>query len=347
MISSLIRFYHLVYECSDCSVCHCEVIVEKPCSSCEKPCSSCEKPCSSCEKPCKQCNKPCKCDRPPCKHCEKPCCERPPPPPPCHECSVPVEVITTVEIIETCPLYEEMIYNDEVQLIETNQTIHSTYNITENELAQQQLEAQAFHDAQYSARKGICGGGGPFGIRGDEEQVVPANLSMALSNSSDETNNNQTRGNFIAGIANHNNNRPIKPCQITSGFNCRKVGRHPHPSNCQKYVQCHFCGDNSVYECPYEQSFDGRQCSTDWSQCGHIRGCQYDRELLPDPWNESNYFICVRKKGFHNKFFVFRRFCPDDHEFDPVRQQCYRIKVIVVVKPKPPPCKRGCSSHNG
>lgn len=30
-------------------------------------------------------------------------------------------------------------------------------------------------------------------------------------------------------------------------------------------------------------------------------------------------------------------------EFDPVRQQCYRIKVVIVTKPKPPPCKPcGC-----
>lgn len=293
-----------------------------------------EKPCSNCDKPCKPCNKPCKCERPPCKHCEKPCCERPPPP--CNDCSAPIEVITTVEVIESCPYYEEIIYNDEPQLIETNQTIHSTYNISENELVQQQMEVQAFQDEQQSARKGgFCGGGGIGGIFpfGDEEQPVVTTDLPAIEF------NNQTKGHIIAGIANNHNNRPIKPCTITSGWACRKIGRYPHPSNCQKYVQCHFCGDNSVYECPYEQSFDGKQCSTDWSSCGNINECSYDRELLADPWNSQNYFVCVRKKGFKNKFFAFRRFCPDDHEFDPVKQQCYRIKVVVVVKPKPP-CKR-------
>lgn len=322
------------------------MIVEKPCQTCNRPpCESCNRPpCETCEKPCRKCDKPCKCDRPPCKKCEKPCCE--PPQPVCTECAVPVEVITTVEIIETCPFYEEIIYNDEPQLIESNQTIYSQYNITQTELAQQQLESQIFKDEQQQfARKGICGGGGGgglFGIKGDEEQFVPDNQTTALSF------NNQTKGSnhVIAGIANNHNNRPIKPCQITSGWACRKIGRHPHPSNCQKYIQCNFCGDNTVYECPYEQSYDGRQCSTDWSTCGQIQGCQYDRELLADPWSNRNYFVCVRKKGFFNKYFVFRRFCPDDHEFDPVRQQCYRIKVVVIVKPKPP-CKRGCSTYNG
>lgn len=312
--------------CSDCETCsNCEVIVEKPCRTCDRPC---------------------KCERPPCKHCERPCCEKPP----CHDCGETVAVITTVEVIESCPAYEEVIYNDEPILIETNYTITSTYDIIANELAQQQLEAQQFQQDQQLARKGICGHGGLLhGIHHDEEQFDPANMSTSVSliNVSE-----QTKGHIIAGIANNHNNKPTRPCQITSGWSCRKIGRYPHPSHCQKYIHCHLCGDNTVYECPYEQAFDGRQCSDNWGHCGHIQSCQYDREVLADPWNKSNYFICVRKKGLLHKFFVFRRFCPEDHEFDPVRQTCYSIKVVVIVKPKPckhcekpDPCKHGCITH--
>lgn len=306
-------FLCTVSPCSDCTLCDCEMNEEKPC---------------------RQCNRPCKCERPPCIQCEMPCCANSPP---CFDCSVPVEIITTIEIIESCPLYEEVIYNDEPQLIETNYTLYSTYNITESELVQQQLEVQIFQNEQQFSRKGLCGGGGLHGIRGDEEQHVATN-SSEISTSIESQ--NQTKGHLIAGIANHHNNRPTKPCQITSGWACRKIGRHRHPSNCQKYVQCHICGENSVYECPYEHAFDGRQCSSDWSSCGSLPRCSYDRALLPDPWNSSNYFVCVRKKGTLHKFFVFRRFCPEGHEFDVVRQQCYRIKVIIVK----PPCKRGCNS---
>lgn len=308
-------FLYIVPQCSDCTLCNCEVIEENPC---------------------RQCNKPCKCDRPPCNHCEMPCCEIPPQ---CSEieCTEIVEVITIVEIIESCPLYEEVIYNDEPQLIETNYTLYSTYNITESELAQQQLEIQIFQNEQQFGRKGLCGGGGLHGIKGDEEQPV-ANKSSTVFTSNEKF-QNQTKGHIIAGIANHHNNKPTKPCQITSGWACRKMGRYRHPSNCQKYVQCHICGDNSVYECPYANAFDGRQCSSDWSSCGNLRSCSYDRELLSDPWNNSNYFICVRKKGTLHKFFIFRRFCPEHYEFDAVRQRCYRKRLVK------PPCKRGC--YNG
>lgn len=295
-------FSFLVSECSDCSVCDCEVYVEKPCEPCNIP-----------EIPCTPCDRPCNCDRPPCKHCQLQCCEQPPTPccvqplppppptccerPPCNACAGPVAVISTVEVIENCPMYEEYIYNDEPYLVETNHTIYSSYNITESELALQQQEIQTFQSELQLNRKGICGGG-LFGIRGDEDQSDNSTLMEFPQIES----LNQTKGHIIAGISNHLNNKPTKPCQIVSGWACRKLGRYPHPTNCQKYVQCHFCGDNTVYECPYEHAFDGRQCSSDWSTCGHLRQCQHDREIIPDPWNISNYFICIRKKGFLHKF---------------------------------------------
>lgn len=197
--------------CNDCSLCECETLII-------------ETPCTNCQKPCQQCNKPCNCERPPCKHCVKPpslCID---------DCVEPVTVIETIELIEICPAYEEVIYNDEPQLIESNYTIHSTYNISQNDFIQQQQEAQQFLQDQQLNRKKICGGGGFGGvIHHDERESNSTEVVFTTPGHS-----NSTKGHVIAGIANNFNNKPLKPCHISSGWNCRKIGRHPHPSSCQK-----------------------------------------------------------------------------------------------------------------
>lgn len=201
----------IVSGCTDCS-CGCEVIVESSCESCETPCNECEHPCGACD------------------CCTEQCCERPPAT--CNGCAGPVEVVTTVEIVETCAVYDKVIVNDEPQLVETNRTFTSSYNITESELAKQKQEIEAFQMEIQSSRKGICGNGGLFGIRGDEEQSINANASQ------EHLTSNHTRGaaggGIIANLVNYNNNRPIKPCQIVSGWSCRKFGKYPHPTHCQK-----------------------------------------------------------------------------------------------------------------
>lgn len=145
-------------------------------------------------------------------------------------------------------MYDEMIINDELQLIETNSTITTSYQISESELAKQKQEIEAFQAEIQSNRIGFCGNGGLFGIRGDEEQPLPPplpqNTSTELAGSelpstesnphNEDNNNNQTKGGFIANIINHNNNNPTKPCQIVSGWACHKFGRYPHPTSCQK-----------------------------------------------------------------------------------------------------------------
>lgn len=196
--------------CVDCSSCSCEVIVEQSCEPCyDKPC----------------CIEKC---------CEQQCCERPPST--CNGCSGSTEVITTVEIVETCAMYDQVTVNDEPQLIETNRTFTSSYQISESELAKQKKEIEAFHKEIQSNRKGLCGNGGLFGIRDDEEQSTLANASQELS-SSGFNNSDQIKGGgggIIANLVNYNNNRPIKQCQIVSGWACRRWGRYPHPTSCQK-----------------------------------------------------------------------------------------------------------------
>lgn len=290
------------------------------------PCNNCNQ--APCKPPCNQGG--CNCNQGGCNNC-------------CNSCNQPVEIVTTVEIVESCPLYEEIIINDEPQIIERNHTIRSTYNLTANDLLEAQLQQN--DEYQDESRHKLCGNGGLLsGIKHDEENVQTNNTNTSL-----ESNNERKKHNIITNIVN-NHIKPVeRPCTITSGWNCRNHGiknTYSHPTNCQKYIECSFCGSNEVYTCPYDESFDGRRCSSDWSHCNQLKQCQYDRELLHDPWNSSNYFICVRKRGFHNKYFTFRRRCPDDHEFDVVKQQCFRIKVIIsIVKPKPP-CKRGCGYND-
>lgn len=191
--------------CTACS-CDCAVIVEESCN-CHAPC--------------------------PCECCAEQCCERPPSP--CNGCTVPVEVVTTVEIVETCAVYDKVVVNDEPQLIEMNRTFSSSYEITESELAKQKQEIEAFQNEIQSNRKGICGNSGIFGIRGDEEQSISINASQALlPNKTGMSNQTRGGGGVIASLVNYNNNRPIKPCQIVSGWSCRKFGKYPHPTNCQK-----------------------------------------------------------------------------------------------------------------
>lgn len=63
--------------------------------------------------------------------------------------------------------------------------------------------------------------------------------------------------------------------------------------------------------------------------------CNYANEAIADPWNRHNYFICIRKKKLKNKYFLFRRHCPDGEIFNPMKQICYKIYNN---RPKPPPC---------
>lgn len=203
---------------TDCSICRCEAIVEQSRETCDIPC--------------KPCNQPCTCEQSPCNGCVEECCEHP-------SGSGPIEIITTVEIVETCAMYDQVIVNDEPQSIETNHTITSFYQISESDLIKQKQEIESFQNGIHSNQRRLCGnGGGLFGIRGDEEQTqfndtsqeFPSNVSNSINN----RNVNQAKGSVVANLVNFNNNRPIKTCQIVSGWTCQKFGRYPHPTNCQK-----------------------------------------------------------------------------------------------------------------
>lgn len=307
------------------------------CTDCTQPCTNCVRP------PCIRQNCPPSCNScaPPCQNCPPPQLLHPQPPYACAgcpcNCNAQLEVISTVQIVESCPIYEELIINDVPTMIETNYTIYSTVNMTAREIAIQNEERNDFFKDEM--RINLCKS--DVGFRGDENQLRSTNLSTLPSIGF----NNQTKGHVISNIVNHhNNNKPqVKPCQITSGWTCRKRGTFSHPTNCQKYIECNACGGNQVLTCPYEEAFDGKRCSNEWSQCNNIPRCSFDRELLIDPWDNASYFICIKRKGLFDKYFVFRRHCPNYHEFFGVKQQCIRNVSVVVVKP---PCKKNCGYND-
>lgn len=129
--------------------------------------------------------------------------------------------------------------------------------------------------------------------------------------------------------------KPNKPkpqtCTITSGWKCPRFGRHPHPANCRKYIQCTFGGENTVYNCGFNEAFDPKanRCTDDWISCASLAKCKYDKELLIDPYDKASYFICVRQRGVAGKkknFRIYRRQCPRGRIFDIVKQRCVLIK---------------------
>lgn len=159
----------------------------------------------------------------------------------------------------------------------------------------------------------------------DDPAAANAELVLLISNKTSTFHLNANGYQNVTDGRKGQGNRPIqKPCKITSGWKCPKFGRHPHPSNCRKYIQCTFGGENSVYTCGLDEAYDPKanRCTDDWATCGMLSQCKFDRELLIDPYDRNGYFICVRQRGKKNRFRVYRRQCPRGKIFDVVRQRC-------------------------
>lgn len=214
---------------------------------------------------------------------------------------------------------------DETQWVAADQTLHSEYNTTLGELELEQANATQRHkfcdDVSY------------------DDTITPFNVTQLKRPSSVAS---RRKGEIITNFVNNHSDKPTHICTIVSGWTCRNQGLNYHPTSCQKFIQCDLCGKNSVFLCPFDEAFDGRRCSSDWSECDRLPVCKYDREAIVDPWDPSSYFLCVRKKTIHDKYYVFRRHCPHGETFDSYKKICYRKYY----KPKPP-CKRGCVSYNG
>lgn len=143
-------------------------------------------------------------------------------------------------------------------------------------------------------------------------------------------------------------------CKITSGWSCPRSGRYPHPVDCQKYVQCNFKRENTVYECSENQAYDTRSrgCSSDWSSCEALTECLYNHELLEDPSNAQNYFICVKQETIlkQPRYSAYRRHCADGRVFDLDYQRCITHKELLTTSALDPykhPIKaRPPSSHH-
>lgn len=205
-------------------------------------------------------------------------------------------MVSIIEIVEECPHYDEYQSEYEVESSEHLQkkcTIVSKWKLTSD-------SDNIF--VNNSNRGGFCS---------DEEQTT-------FDDDVDESNDEEKeRGGHCGGD-------PIKPCKIVSGWTCPKMGYYKHPTHCQKYVRCKFCGENSVHVCGHDDCYDGKRCSTDWSTCGELGKCSRHAQLLRDPWNKHGYFICWKKKGFPKKHRVYRRECFNNFIFNVHKQKCIR-----------------------
>lgn len=315
--------------CSNCAPPHPCQCVDRPCSNCPPP-----HPCQCIDRPCSNCVPPPPChpsthidcyDRPPCQHNNCGCIDCKPSCTGC-SCTNTCETITTIELIENCPAYDASVQNDETHWIATNHTIHSIYNITVGEREQQRVH-------EIELRHKNCD---------NAKYFTPSNVTELKRPTSTTS---RKIGEILTNFANNHSDKPTQICTIVSGWTCRKQGLHFHPTSCQKYIECDSCGRNNVFLCPHDEAFNGRRCSSDWSECDRLPICEYDRESIIDPWNVAGYFMCVRKRPFNDRFFVFRRHCPNGEVFDSYKMTCYR--KYYNNRPKPPTCKRGCVLYSG
>lgn len=206
----------------------------------------------------------------------------------------PIDVVSVIEIVEVCPSYDQY---------------HSEYDVKSAASFQQNVstivsQLRVTPDAEY-----IYVNNSNRGVLCDEESET--------FDEDDADDENEDRGG-------HGGGNPIKPCKIVSGWKCPKFGYYKHPTHCQKYVRCKYCGDNSVYMCGHDDCYDGKRCSSDWSTCGELPKCMKHGHLLRDPWNKHGYFICWKKKGFPKKHRVYRRECFNKFIFDVHKQRCVR-----------------------
>lgn len=205
----------------------------------------------------------------------------------------PVDVVSIIEIVEVCPNYDQFQTEYDVKSIgefQKNVTTVSKWKVAP--------EDTEYIHVNNSNRGGLCS---------DEEYEM-----------SDDT-EEEGRGGHCGGD-------PIKPCKIVSGWTCPKIGYYKHPTHCQKYVHCKFCGKNSVYLCGHDDCYDGKRCSSDWSTCDELPECTKHGQLLRDPWNRHGYFICWKRKAFPKKHRVYRRECFNKFNFDVRKQKCVRPK---------------------
>lgn len=204
---------------------------------------------------------------------------------------------TIIELIEICPSLDVYPKSENLTII-TNRTVTLE-------------EAEEIENTQKDLERGLCDEGI---FRETITDEMPANGTTI--DTADSLNDTRHHGIFLPIT-----HKVQKPCKIISGWTCPKLGRYAHPTSCQKYIQCSYCGENSVYTCGPGEAFDGRRCANDWSNCGNLK-CQYDRELIQDPWNRKGYFVCVKSTQIVKQFKIYRRECPSNYFFDRFGQRC-------------------------
>lgn len=157
------------------------------------------------------------------------------------------------------------------------------------------------------------------------KRKVSRSTQMVSTISRARSSSTGTKGGFLNWLTTKHQKDP-NTCKIISGWSCRGWGKYPHPVDCQKYVQCSLRRENTVYQCADDEAYDlnTNGCSDDWSSCEALSECLYDRELIEDPSDKQNYFVCIKhvRKFRRTRYSAHRKRCADARVFDKDNQRC-------------------------
>lgn len=113
-------------------------------------------------------------------------------------------------------------------------------------------------------------------------------------------------------------------------FKCQHVGRFANPI-CEKYYYCwDTTGDHAILSCPHHKAFDPKtkRCVHNFAVCSAAPKCEFDRQLLPNPFEKSSYLQCshISSSSARNvsddQYRLYKKICANKGEFDAVLGYC-------------------------
>lgn len=114
------------------------------------------------------------------------------------------------------------------------------------------------------------------------------------------------------------------------GFECKKVGRYPHPSSCTKYYYC-WDNDSWAYEftCPEHRAFDPvtQYCVLNYGVCALAPKCSHNKQIIANPDDKWTFFECKINQFKSNEIELHCRPCANHREFDEKLGYCKLTSV--------------------
>lgn len=127
------------------------------------------------------------------------------------------------------------------------------------------------------------------------------------------------------------NGHQMDEVEKPSSFECKKVGRFPHPSSCTKY---HYCWDinswSSEFTCTEYRAFDPvtQQCVVNYGVCALVPKCNNDKQIIPNPDDKWSFFVCKINEFESNEIELLRIPCANYREYDEKLGYCKLTSVI-------------------